>query len=262
LGQDPKNEIASRVRTAFRIPPTAIVSVSDFHRGPIPNLLATTITAQEGNQKQVQDFFVTSDKSFLLLGTLYNLTSDPRLEVLRTLTTDDQPTVGPADAPVTMVEFADLECPSCSNLHRFIEDQLLPKYGNKVRVVFKEFPLSTIHDWSLTGAIACQCAYQIKPSAYLGYRTLIFRNQLIINATNVRRLLIDYGEQMGIDRLRLAACIDSKASLPRVEENFREGQTIGVQSTPTTFINGWRVIGLPPPDVLYKIIDGALRASR
>ncbi|HUU13390.1 MAG TPA: thioredoxin domain-containing protein [Terriglobia bacterium] len=262
LGSDPKNEIASRVRETFKIPPATIVSVSDFRRGPIPNLLAITITAQNGNQKQVQDFFVTSDKSVLLLGSLFNLTSDPRLEVLRTLTTDNQPSVGPANAPVTLVEFSDLQCASCSHMHKFIEDELLPKYGNKVRIVFKEFPLATIHDWSLTGSIACQCVYQIKPSAYMTYRSLIFRNQASFNATNARSLLIDYGEQAGIDRLQLAACIDSKASLPRIQQSLREGQAVGVQSTPTTFVNGRMVVGLPSPDAVFKVINEALRAAR
>ena len=262
LGRNPKNEIASRVRETFKIPPSTIVSVGDFRSSPIPHLLETTITAQNGSQKQVQEFFVTSDKSVLLLGSLFNLSNDPRLEALRTLTTDNQPSVGPADAPVTLVEFADLQCPSCSHLHKFIEEQLLPKYGSKVRVVFKEFPLSTIHDWSLTGAIAVQCAYQIKPSAYMAYRSLIFRDQPSFNATNARSLLLDYGEQAGIDRLRLAACIDSKASLPRVEEDFREGQAVGVQSTPTTFVNGRMVVGLPPADIYFKVINEALQAAR
>ena len=262
LGNDPRNEIASRVRETFKIPPATIVSVSDFRRGPIPNLLAMTITAQSGNQKQVQDFFVTADRSVLLLGSVFNLTSDPRLEVLRTLTTDNQPSVGPANAPVTLVEFADLQCASCSHMHKFIEEEVLPKYGNKVRVVFKEFPLSTIHDWSLTGSIACLCAFQIKPSAYVTYRSLIFRNQASINATNARSLLIDYGVQAGIDRLQLTACIDSKASLPRVQESFREGQAVGVQSTPTTFVNGRMVVGLPSPDAVFKAIDEALRGAR
>ena len=262
LGRDPKSEIASRVRETFKIPPATIVSVGEFRRSPIPNLLAMTVTAQNGGQKQVQDFFVTSDKSVLLLGSLFNLSSDPRLEVLRTLTTENQPSVGPANAPVTLVEFADLQCASCSHMHKFIEEQVLPKYGDKVRVVFKEFPLSTIHDWSLTGAIAAQCAYQIKPSAYMAYRSLIFRDQPSFNATNARSLLLDYGEQAGIDRLRLAACIDSKASLPRVQEDFREGQAVGVQSTPTTFVNGRMVVGLPPADIYFKVINEALQAAR
>ncbi|MBI1984255.1 MAG: hypothetical protein HYS61_08665, partial [Acidobacteria bacterium] len=86
LSGDPKNEIAHRVRENFKIPPATIVSVGDFRSSPIPNLLATTITVQNGNQKQQQDFFVTSDKTVLLLGTVFNLTSDPRLEALRVIT--------------------------------------------------------------------------------------------------------------------------------------------------------------------------------
>jgi len=262
LGGDPKNEIAHRVRENFKIPPATIISVGDFRKSNVPNLLATTITVQNGNQKQQQDFFVTSDKTVLLLGTVFNLASDPRLEALRVITTENQPSVGPANAPVTIVEFADLQCASCSHMHEFLEKQLVPKYGNKVRVVFKEFPLASMHDWALTGAIASQCVYQINPSAFITFRSMIFKNQTSLNAANARNLLIDYGEQAGIDRLRLAACIDSKATLPRVQESFREGDIVGVKSTPTIFINGKMMVGLPGPEVVYKAVDEALRAAR
>lgn len=96
----------------------------------------------------------------------------------------------------------------------------------------------------------------------MAYRSLVFRNQATFNATNARSLLIDYGEQAGIDRLQLAACIDSKASLPRIQQSLREGQAVGVQSTPTTFINGRMVVGLPSPDAVFKVINEALHLVR
>ena len=75
-------------------------------------------------------------------------------------------------------------------------------------------------------------------------------------------MLLYYGQQVGLDRLKLAACIDSKASLPRVEENLREGRELGVDRTPTFFINGRLLIGGGPPEAFYQHVDEALRAAQ
>lgn len=91
---------------------------------------------------------------------------------------------------------------------------------------------------------------------------MVFKNQTSLNAANVRDTVISYGEQAGVDRLRLAACIDSKTPLPRIEESFKEGQAVGVQSTPTSFINGRMIVGLPSTDAYFKAIDEALSGGK
>ncbi len=83
----------------------------------------------------------------------------------------------------------------------------------------------------------------------------------MIDAANVRTLLLDFGQRAGLDRLKLATCLDSKASLPRVEADMREGQKLGIMSTPTLFINGVPVVGLNP-DHIYQLIDEALQKAR
>ena len=147
----------------------------------------------------------------------------------------------------------------CARLHEFLEKELLPKYGDEVRVIFKEFPLVTIHDWSLTAAIANECVYQIKPEAFAPYRSLIFQNQLGTNAANVRDNLLGYADRVDVDRVKLAACLDSKASLPLVEGGANEGKRLEVQSTPTSFINGRALVGFPSADAYYKEVDEALK---
>jgi protein-disulfide isomerase len=258
LGPDTKNEIIRTARQVFRLAPTLQLTLSDLRNSVVPNFSVTTVTFDDGKQKQAQEFFVTKDNRYLVLGDVFKMMSAS--EVLRLITTRNEPGAGPANAPVTIVEYADLECPTCARLHEFLENNLLPKYGDKVRIVFKEFPLAA-HDWSQTAAIANQCAYQIEPSAFLKYRDLIFQNQPAINLANLRDLLLAYGEQAGVDRLKLAACIDSKASLPRVEANRHEGEKLQVGRTPTLFINGKMLVGFPPADSFYQIVDGALRAA-
>jgi hypothetical protein len=170
-GADPQNEIVQHLRELFKIPATSSVTAGPLRDSQFPNLLATAVTVDDGKRKQVQNFYVTKDKRCLVVGTIFDLLVDPKQGALRTITTENQPSVGPASAPVTIVEFSDLQCPMCARAYEFLEKELLPKYGGKVRIVYKEFPLPTIHDWSLMGSIANQCAYQINPGSYVTYRS-------------------------------------------------------------------------------------------
>ncbi len=257
-----EQKIVQYVRERFRVPDATKLTVAPFQDSEFHDFLQTTITADNGTQKTAQPAYITKDGHYMLLGNLYALDVDPRKAVEHDISLVGQPTVGPADAPVTIVEYADLECPMCAETQKFFAQDLIPKYGNKIRIVFKEFPLVTIHDWALTAAMANECAYELDPSAFFRYRSMIFKNQSLINGANVRTLLLDFGQRVGLNRLRLATCIDSKQSLPRVEADAREGQELGIASTPTLFVNGRPVVGLPAPEEFYKIIDQALRAAK
>ena len=262
LGKDSKNEIIQHIRQEFKVPETTTLTVGPFHESGIPNFLATTVAAQSDKGKQTEEFYATSDNRVFVMGKILNLGVDLRREALKTIVTSNQPSQGPARAPVTIVEYADLECPMCGKLHLFLENDLLPKYGDKVRVIFKEFPLVQIHDWSLTAAIANECVYKLKPEAFAPYRTLIFQNQSTTNAANVRDNLLAYADQVGVDRSSLAGCLDSKATMPRIDTGTSEAKTLEVQSTPTCFINGRMLVGFASPDAYYKAVDEALQEGR
>jgi protein-disulfide isomerase len=266
LHGDLRSELVQHIREDYKISEATSLTMGPFHDSDLPNLLATTVTAENGNQKRIQDFYITKDNRFLVLGNVLNLglefRPDQLREALRTIVTTHQPSQGPAHAPVTIVEYADLECPMCGRLHEFFEKDLLPKYGHKVRVIFKEFPLVKIHDWALTAAVANQCVYDIKREAYAPYRSLIFQNQSATNATNVRDNLLGYADQVGVDRVRLAGCLDSKASLQRVDEGTREAKQLEISSTPTCFINGRMLVGYPSAEAYYSAVDAALKEAK
>jgi protein-disulfide isomerase len=144
-------------------------------------------------------------------------------------------------------------------MHEFLVNRLLPKYGDKVRVVFKEYPLTQIHDWALTAALASACVYSMKPDAYVAYHTKVFENQTVITAASAQNQLLRLAEQLGVDLAQLRSCVDSKQTMPEIESDFKEAQTLGVSSTPTFFINGKMLVGGPPPEEFYKVIDEALQ---
>ncbi|HEY6293820.1 MAG TPA: thioredoxin domain-containing protein [Terriglobia bacterium] len=254
------------IRDTFKVPANVNLTAGALHASKYPGFLNLTVTASNGVSSQNQDFLVTEDKKFLNLGSsVFDLSIDPRREALRTMSLKDQPVQGSAKAPVVIVEYADLECPSCARMHQYLEDQFMPKYKDKVRIVFKEFPLP-LHPWGETGAIANECAYQIDPSKFLPYRTLIFQHQSEIdavqtNASQVRDFLLNYGQQAGLDRGKLAACFDAQASKARVDEGHHEGELLSVAQTPTLFVNG-KVLPGPSPDILTQAVEDALKESK
>jgi len=261
LHQNSAAEMAERIHEVFKTPANQKLSVGGFKPSASPDFERGTLTVDYGPSKQDFAVLLTRDGRHLIVSELYSMAVDPRQQALRTITLRDEPTQGPANAPVTIVEYADLECPTCARVHEFLETQLVPRYGDKVRVVFKEYPLP-MHDWSLSAAIACQCAYELNPPSYVPLRTAIFRNQQFINITNVRETLLSYGEQTGLERAKLAGCLDAKSSLPRVQRDVAEAKRVNVDRTPTLFINGRMMIGLPSEDAYYQTIDEILRGGK
>jgi protein-disulfide isomerase len=245
------------VREVTKLPPQTELKIGTFNKTPYPQFLKAIITASDGKRTQTAEVFITKDWRTGILGIIVPFRED---FVRGMIKTKDVPGLGPSNAPVTVVEYGDLQCPTCALLHEFLEKKLLPKYAGKLHVVFKEFPLPW-HDWSTTAAVANECAYQINPSAFSGYRTLIFANQNAINASNVREFLLSLGEDAGVDRSKLAACMDSKASLSRVEAGRQEGEDLEIHGTPTSFVNGRIVIGLRSEAAWDQIVDAALLAT-
>ena len=256
LGADPAQEIAQRVREAAKLSPASELSVGPVTKSIYPQFLISALATNEGGSKQTALAYITRGRKIGIWGSVM----PSQKAVMQAIATRNQPSVGPANAPVTIVEYLDLQCPACAQFHQFLENDCLRKYGGKVRLIFKEFPL-VHHDWATPAAVANECGYQIARLSFLSYRTLIFANQGTLNASNARDQLLSFGEQVGIDRAKLSACLDSKASLPRVDACRQEAEMLGVRKTPTSFVNGRIVEGPVPPESFYRVVDAALTAT-
>jgi protein-disulfide isomerase len=150
--------------------------------------------------------------------------------------------VGDKNAPVTLVEYSDFECPVCKKLHDVLRG-VLPNYPGKVRLVFKDFPLEQLHPWARTAAIAGRCAYQQDPKAFWKIYDLIYDTQEIISAANAWTKLSDYAAQSGLNGETFKTCMASPEPGAAIEASRANGQVLEVTSTPTVFVNGRRMVG-------------------
>jgi protein-disulfide isomerase len=218
------------------------LTVGTPKESPVEGLLETTIDVLIGEDKQSATFYVSKDGKYLFRGELSDLSKDPLAENRARIDFTDAPTLGDAKAAVTIVEYSDFQCPVCKNLHDVLRG-LLPNYAGKLRVVFKDFPLEQLHPWARTGAIAGRCSYQQNPQAFWKMYDLIYDNQEVISASNAWTNMADYAGRSGLNIDSFKACMASPEPGAAIDASKANGTKLEVNSTPTVFINGRRLVG-------------------
>ena len=172
----------------------------------------------------------------------------PRIEAP---VTDGDPALGAPDAPVTIVAFSDFQCPFCARVEPALK-ALHAKFGDSVRIVWKDFPLTSIHPDAFKAAEASHCAGD--QSRYWDYHDRLFANQEAMGVSELKA----HAAALGIDPITFAACLDSSKYASRVQSDLDSGARAGVQATPTLFVNGRTLHGAQPLEILAGIVDEEL----
>jgi protein-disulfide isomerase len=242
-GPSPIQEsVEAYLRNLYAFGPDVQLTVGPLKETPVAGLMETDVAVKIGEEKQVAQFYVSRDGKFLFRGELSDMSKDPLAEARARIQTKDAAVLGPANAPVTLVEFSDFECPVCRNLHDALRT-LMPKYARQVRVVFKDYPIEQIHPWARTAAIAGRCAYQQDPQAFWKIYDLIYDHQEIISAENAWEKMLDYASQSGLNADTFKSCMASPEPGAAIDASRSNGQELDVNSTPTIFVNGRRLVG-------------------
>jgi protein-disulfide isomerase len=203
-------------------------------------------------------YYVSADGQTIVKGDVFDLDKQPYQANLDKLTLADQPSFGPADAPVTIVEFGDFECPDCKMEAPILRHDMPATMGNKVRVVFKNYPLESVHPWARAAAIAGRCVYHQDQAAFWKFYDWIYESQDEITVESLNAKVLAWAGMNGVDTVKLGRCMDTKATEPEVDRSILEGRSLGIQGTPTLFINGRKIGGLVWKDlemVLNKEVD-------
>jgi protein-disulfide isomerase len=162
---------------------------------------------------------------------------------------DDDPIRGSDSATITIIEFSDYQCPFCRQWHENVLPQLQTKYGDKIRMVYRDFPLYSIHPSAESAAIAANCAGEQKH--YWEFGDLLFTHQDSLNTQTYDKL----AEDLKLDLPSFKQCISENRYKDEVTADYNFASELGVRSTPTFFINGLAVVGAQPFEVFEQIID-------
>ena len=258
----PASPVARRIeaylRNLYALGPHFTVKVGEPQPSPIPGLRAVNVAIVVEGQTNNLTMFVSDDGRFLLQGDLADMQADPFAHIRKQMDLSSAPSLGPAIAKVVMVEYADLQCPSCRRLSEILRG-LYPNYP-QVRFVFREFPLTQIHAWALTAAVAGRCIYHKDPAAFWPYSEYMFDHQETISADNVWETVLAQGAAAGYDSDSFKACMADPAMKTEIDKSTAEGMALKVSNTPTVFVNGRRLVG-GDRDALVQYIDYELARS-
>jgi protein-disulfide isomerase len=169
---------------------------------------------------------------------------------------DDDPSNGPADAPVTIIEFSDFQCPYCSRVVPTLA-RIKDRYGDSVRVVFRDFPIPQLHPNASKAAEAGQCAHE--QGKFWAMHDLMFANQGKLDVPGLKQ----HAATLGLDAAAFEKCLDSGKYAAEWQKDSQDGEKAGVQSTPSFFVNGRPLVGAQPYEQFADVINEELgRANR
>jgi protein-disulfide isomerase len=261
VATDPARDAALKtyLQRHFKIPSAELIKMGPAFKTPIDGLLARQlVVGNEQGQSVSTTLFFDQNEGKAIVGQYLDTSIDAWGRVnMSTVHLDDRPTQGPADAPVTIVEFADFECPFCAHAFSVLETLINTTYKGKVKVIFKAYPLNA-HPWAVKAASAAECARLQNPAAFWDFARYFYTNQGSINVKNIQDNVDKLAKAQKLDEPSLKACMDSAQTLARIKQDQTDGDTIRVSSTPTFFVNGIPVVGLPDGKVLDFVIDSEL----
>jgi len=240
-----ESRVEQYLRNLYAWGPTFDVKIGPSKPSRIAELLEVPVTVSMGGQSDTAIVYVSKTGNFLLRGELTDMSVDPFADIRSKLHVGTSPSIGPRDAKITLIEFADFECPSCRQLDLVLRE-ILPRHP-EIRLVFKHYPLTDIHPWAMTAAIASQCAFQQNPSAFWKIHDAIFDAQDVISPSNVWDKMLDLVTQQGLNVEDYRACIINPETASQVKETIDEGHELAITATPTTFVNYRRVVGPDKP---------------
>ncbi len=260
--------IERQVRSHYNIPPQVKVVLSPLKPSEFPNYDALTVTFDSGGKKQAFDFLLSRDGKTLARLNKMDLTADPYADVMKKIDVKARPVRGNKDAKVVAVNFDDFQCPYCSRMHQNLFPGLLKEYGDRVEFIYKDFPLVEIHPWAMHAAVDANCLAAQSNEAYWQYADYLHQNQKQIGSEKshdaqfaaLDALALKQGQQQSVDATKLQACIKAQDETA-VKASMHEAETLGVEATPTMFVNGEKIDGALPIEEVRAVLDRALQQA-
>jgi protein-disulfide isomerase len=268
----PSGEVLQRierqVRSYYTVPAHVKILVGPPKASEFPNYDALTITFDGGEKKQNFDFLLARDGKTLIRLTKLDLSKDPYADVMNKMDLKGRPVRGNRDAKVVVVNYDDFECPFCSRVHETIFPELFKEYGDRVAFIYKDYPLAEIHPWAIQAAVDANCLAAENNDAYWEFADYLHANQGEVNSGKGRedkfatldRLAMQQGQKHKLDAAKLQSCIKAQNE-DAVRASVKEGETLGVDATPTLFINGQEADGALPASEFRSLFDRALEQA-
>ncbi|HWY22403.1 MAG TPA: thioredoxin domain-containing protein [Candidatus Acidoferrum sp.] len=236
--------------------------ISSIKPAPVPGLAQVDVILASPQGQQGSRFFVTADGQHAVIGEIIPFGAKPFEPAKKTLEKGiTGPSRGPKDAPVTIVEFGDLQCPACKAAQPAIEGLIAAEPN--ARFVFQNFPLE-MHNWAAKGAAYADCVGQASNDAFWKFVAKTYETQSDITSANADEKLIAIADGAGVKGADIAACASTPATKAHVDASLALGKAVNVTGTPTLFINGRSLgnVSNVPAATLKSLVDFAAKEGK
>ncbi|MFZ0199233.1 MAG: thioredoxin domain-containing protein [Candidatus Sulfotelmatobacter sp.] len=260
-------KIERQVRSYYKVPSDLKVLVGTASpSADFPNYDSVVVTIDSGEKKQDLKFLISKDHSQMIRMVKFDLNKDPFAETMSKIDVTGRPTRGAKSSKVVVVNFDDFECPFCSRLHQELFPEILKEYGDRITFIYKDYPLVEIHPWATHAAVDANCLAAQNADAFWDFADYIHANQHEVSNEKtpaarfdaLDRLTVLHGQKHNVDVVKLQSCIKAQND-SAVKASMKEAEGIGVEATPTLFVNGEKIDGAVPPSELRAALDRALK---
>src|SRR5579863_8753234 len=267
---DIAHKIERQVRSFYSVPADIRLNVSAITPSteiPGYDAISVTIDSGEGKPKELK-FLISKDRNNMMRVTKFDLTKDPFAEVMSKIDVTGRPSRGTKGAKVVLVNYDDFECPFCSRMHQVLFPQILKEYGDRVTFVYKDDPLDEIHPWAIHAAVDANCLAAQNVDAFWDFADYIHANKGEVDSEKtsgarlaaVDKITMSQGQKHNLDAAKLESCVKAQ-NADAVKASMKEAEDLGVNGTPTMFINGQKVDGAVPVGELRAALDSALKEA-
>jgi protein-disulfide isomerase len=258
-----KVEVLARAK--LNVPTEYQIHVGKREPSTMPGFDTVQITFSLPNQpahSQTLAFLLSKDGNSLARLSQWDISKDPA----NLIPYANRPVRGNPDAKVVIVNFDDLECPYCAKMHSQLFPDTLDRYKGLVKIVYRDLPLEEIHPWAMHAAVDANCLATQSGSSYWSYVDYLHMHgedvsgpdhDLAKSKAMLDKLAKQQGEKDHLDADKLSACV-AKQDESSVRSEMKVGDDIGLNQTPTLFINGEKLEGALPAELLWMVIDRAL----
>ncbi len=262
---DTNRRIEVLVRAQFNVPENYSVNVGPRKPSDIPGYDAVTITFSRAPKSSTFDFLLSKDGAKLARLETFDLEKNPVFSI----NTAGRPIRGNPDAKVTVISFDDLECPYCGRMHESLFPSTLEHYGDKVRFIYKDDPLTDLHPWAMHAAVDANCLAAQSGEVYWKYVDYLHAHGGDVSGPDrdvkksfdaLDRIAREQGVLGKLDETKLDACIQAQDET-QVRASAKEADDLEIDGTPALFVDGERINGALPEEQVWMVIDRALRAA-